>query len=506
MPVAPYTITDDLPHSSNLLQQAPGINFKMLWNFRKVITMCLLITFAGFLFGYDTGVIGGILQLPSAKRTLGKAVVDANGDITYTIDTVTHGLLVSTYHIGCIIGGITIARAADFKGRRMPMMFSMFVYCCGNLIQILTCKTGKWYQFMIGRFVTGICIGSIAVLGPMFISETAPTIIRGSLTSCYQNLICTGILVGASVIYATKSSFDGDAAWVIPLALTMGVSLLVCIGIIFTPESARYLISIGKIDEARQSLIKTGETNVESTLENLRMRLTLDRKADEIGYMEMVTNKRNFKRLMIGVTLMFLQQMSGIDYFFYFGTQLFSSVGIKDSYLTMILLGSVNYATSILAIILVERFGRKRTLLTGSVLAFITLMIYSTVGVTMVDLSDGADNRTPGYVMITFTCLFLLSFGSTWSGCVSVVVNEVFSLQIRSKALGVSMAFCWGANFFIAFCTPIITDIIHYAFGYVFAGCMFVSFFFVLFVVPETKGISLEEMDALFEKRDSFDI
>lgn len=486
--------------------QPERVTLLMLWNFRKVITMCILISWAGFLFGYDTGIIGGILQMPSITTAFGDVTTDDfTGETTHSINTVIHGLLVGTYHIGCIIGGVTIARAADFRGRRIPIMFAMVIYCLGNTIQITTCQTGKWYQFMIGRFVTGMCIGSVAVLGPMFISETAPTIIRGSLTACYQNMICMGIMIGSIVVYLTKSSYTSNAAWIIPLCLSMLVSVVVCVGIIFTPESARYLVSIGQIDEARRSLIKTGETDVEFTIDNLVEKLTMDRKADDIGYMEMIANKKNFKRLLIGVTLMFLQQMSGIDYFFYFGTQLFTSVGLDDSYVTLIIIATVNYTTSIAVMFIVERFGRKKTLLAGSVLTTIMLTVYATVGVTMVDFTPGADNSTPGYVMITFTCLFILSFGCTWAGCVSVVANEVFPLQIRSKALGVSIAFNWSANFFIGFCTPIVTEVIHYAFGYVFAGCMFFSFWFVFFVVPETKGISLEDVDMIFEKRESFE-
>ncbi|ONH68202.1 Hexose transporter 2 [Cyberlindnera fabianii] len=480
-------------------QRDPEITIQLLWSYRSVILVCLMISFGGFLFGWDTGSISGIIALPSFEHKLGNYDPKTND---YHIGTVVHGLLVGCYHIGCIIGGFTLVRLSDFKGRRLPILICLVIYITGNTIQATTSRSGKWYQFMIGRFVSGLCIGSLGSLLPIFISELSPAVIRGSLTTLYLLLNTTGIMLGAIVIYLLKNAFDDNTAWIICLCVPIGVAMLVFIGILKAPESARFLISIGDIDGATKSLKRIGESNIEETIASMQAKFAVESKADEMGYFQMLTNKRYTKRLFTGVMVMFLQQMSGIDYFFYFGTQLFFSVGLNDSYVTMIILATVNYFTTWAVMYVVERFGRKKTLLVGSAACFSTLMVYAIVGVTMVDLdADASGNRTPGYIMITFTCIYIIVFGCTWAGCGQVVVTEMFPLQIRSKGVSVSIAFNWGANFFIAFCTPIVTAEIHYYFGLVFAGCMFVSFWFVLFFVPETKGISLEEIDGLYEKK-----
>nr|QFR37155.1 MFS transporter [Cyberlindnera americana] len=473
------------------------ITFTLLWSYRRVIAMCTVISFGGFLFGWDTGTIGGILLLPSLLKSIGEEQVDG----TYKLNTVIHGLLVGTYHIGAIIAGFTLVRLSDFKGRRLPIMVATGIYIVGNLIQLLTAESGRWYQFMIGRFISGLCIGTVGSLCPVFISETSPAVIRGSLTTLYLLANTTGLWIGAIVIYGLKSSFDSNASWMICLGIPMVVAAVVFCGILYAPESARYLIERGDIKGAERTLKRIGDRNVPRTVNSIKSKLTLDSRAQELGYFEMFKTKKYRKRLFTGMMVMFLQQMSGIDYFFYFGTQLFYSVGLNDSYVTLIILVTVNWLSAWAVMFVVERFGRKNTLLVGSATSFCTLMIYAVVGVTMVDLdATSSENRTPGIIMITFTCIYIICFGCTWAGCGNVVVTEMFPLQIRSKGMGVSIAFNWGANFFIAFCTPIVTAEIHYYFGLVFAGCMFVSFWFVLIFVPETKGISLEEIDGLYEK------
>jgi SP family sugar:H+ symporter-like MFS transporter len=479
----------------DLVEYPQNISFDLIWSYNRVISKCLLVAFAGFIFGYDTGTIGGILELTSAKAVLGELGIDG-----YQIPSVIHGLIISMYHIGCIAGGFTIVRLADYMGRRRPIQIAMCCYITGITIQITTVFTHKWWQFMIGRMVTGLCIGSAGVLGPMLISETAPSVIRGSLTSMYGLMITVGILIGSIAIFITKQTINGNEAWIVPLFIGMGIAFIVACGIFFTPESPRYLISIGKVEEARCSLASVDEKDIENTIETIKSKLDLEKNAIQVGFVEMVSNKHNFKRLVIGMSLMLFQQMSGIDYFFYFGTTLFKSVGISDSYATLIILAAVNHCMSWVGLYVVERFGRKPSLLIGAFVEFICMIIYSTVGSTMIKL-DGTseENKVPGTIMIVFTCVFVMVFAITWATSVAVVCSEVFPLQIRSKAFGLSIAFNWGANFFIAFCTPVITEHIHYMYGYVFAGCIFASFWFVLLIVPETRGISLEQMGTLFE-------
>ncbi len=487
------------PISPTLLQ----VDLKLIWSFRKVIFLSLLISFSGFLFGYDTGVIGGIINMKSFLHRLGHLHYnESTNSMEYYLESYKTGLLVSSYHIGCITGGFTIARLADTLGRKLPILISMMVYIIGIIIQITSQLSGKWYQFLIGRATSGLCIGSVAVLAPMFISETAPTVIRGSCTTLYQLSICIAILTGSIVVYACKEMYNNQAEWIIPLSIGIGAALAVCLGIISTPESARYLISIGEYEKARISLQKVEDPDIEGTLQILQEKLSIEHNASKIPFWE-IFKKKYLKRIIVGVCLMTFQQMSGIDYFFYYGTTLFKFAGINDSYITSIILATVNLIITIPGVYVIEKFGRKKSLLLGSFGGTISLFIYSIVGTLKIDkfATDPSTNKIPGIIMIIFTCLFIFSFSPTWGACVSVLVSELYPIHIKAASMAFSVSFNWGSNFFIAFCTPIITEQIGYKYGFVFTGFMFTGFWFVLFMVPETQGVSLEEIEELFEKK-----
>ncbi|CCH41376.1 Hexose transporter 2 [Wickerhamomyces ciferrii] len=477
---------------------------KQFWYYKKVICLCALISLTGFLFGWDTGVIGGIINMNSFITKLGHEIIIDPLDPSKTkiiLESYKTGAIVSGYHIGCITGGFTIAKLADTLGRRYPILISMATYIVGILIQISSIYTGWWIQFVLGRFTTGLCIGSVAVLSPMLISETAPTVIRGSCVCLYGLNICGAIFWASITVFQCKEHYPmTNIEWILPLALGILAASIASVGILLTPESPRYLISQNDYINARISLQKIGDSDIEKTLNSIQESLLLDSNANELPFTE-IFKKRYIKRVIIGVFMMVFQQMSGIDYFFYYGTALFKYAGVEDSYFTSIILASVNFLVTIPGIYIIEKLGRRKALLIGSVLCFISLFIYSTVGTFMLDANASSPevNKTPGMIMVIFTCLFIISFSPSWGASAGVFVSELYPLHIKSSAVAFGIAFNWGSNFFIGFCTPIISEQIGYAYGYVFTGFMFIGFWFVYYMVPETQGISLEQISALFE-------
>lgn len=157
------------------------------------------------------------------------------------------------------------------------------------------------------------------------------------------------------------------------------------------------------------------------------------------------------------------------------------------------------------SIFIIEKLGRKKSLLLGAAGSTISLFIYSIVGSLKIHNSDvkknPQDNKIPGIIMIIFSCLFIFSFSPTWGASVSVLVSELYPLHIKAKTVAFGTSFNWASNFFIGFFTPIITEKIGYKYGFVFTGFMFTAFWVVLAMVPETQGVSLEEIETLFEKR-----
>lgn len=481
------------------------------WN---LIFACFGVSFTGFFFGYDTGTVGGITNMQPWLKRFGHYNASSG---EYEMSTAIIGIIVSAFHIGCITGGFTIARLADHLGRRAPIAIACFVYMIGISVQLSAGK-GKWYQYMIGRMITGLTVGANAVLSPMLLSEIAPPTIRGVIVNFYQINVTHGILVGYIVDYATKGIYTDNRMWRLPLIGGYIFSLIIIPVLTRVPESPRYLIQRGRFEDAKKCVAKLKgfslDFNSGSTL-SATDAAYMNEVVEEVEFLKAASHyqlreqrnasfwqlfsKKYLKRTISGMCVMAFQQMSGIDYFLYYGTKLFKSVGIEDSYVTSIILGAINAGMTYVSIFVADNLGRKKGLFWGSVSCFTCLFIFSTIGVVMVDHQENPNAKLSGTIMIVFTCLFIAVFCCSWSAIASVLVSEIFSLEIKSKAMAFSQAFNWGSNFFIALCTPIITARIGYAFGYVFTGFMFVAIIFVYFFIPETKGMTLEEIDDYYE-------
>ncbi|KAK7686896.1 hypothetical protein QCA50_009973 [Cerrena zonata] len=272
------------------------------------------------------------------------------------------------------------------------------------------------------------------------------------------------------------------------------------------PESPRYLIEKKKIEEAKVSIGRSNKVSPEDPAVYTEVQLIqagIDREnlAGSASWSQLITGKpRIFNRVVVGMVLQSLQQLTGDNYFFYYGTTIFQAIGLKDSFQTSIILGIVNFASTFVGIWTIERFGRRLCLLTGSALMSVTFIIYSVLGsVHLYKGGYGGETYTDtGKAMIFITCLFIFFFASTWAGGVYTIVSEIYPLRIRSKAIAVGSACNWIWGFLISFFTPLITADIHFYYGFVFTGCLIFSFFFVFFFVYETKGLSLEEVDELY--------
>lgn len=462
--------------------------------------LCTLIAFGGFVFGWDTGTISGFVNMPEFKHRFGQL----GGDGEWYLSKVRVGLMIGMFNIGCTIGGVTLGKTGDMYGRKKGLMMTMFVYIIGIIIQIAAVKS--WVQYFIGRIITGIAIGAVQVLSPMFISETSPKAIRGTLVSIYQLMVTLGIFLGYCTTYGTYHNYSDSRQWRIPLGLSFAWALFMMLGMTFTPESPRYLIEVGKIDEAKKSLATVNKADMDSPfivseLEILVDAIELERNAGNASWGELFTGKpKIFYRLVVGIVLQSLQQLTGDNYFFYYGTTVFKSVGLEDSFETSIVFGIINFASTLLALYVVDHFGRRKTLMGGSTGMLVCLVIYASIGVKSLykDGYGSESNKPVGDAMIFLACFFIFFFATTWGPTVFVVCSETYPLRIRSKGMAIASAANWLWGFLISFFTPFITDAIHFAYGYVFFGCLVFSLFFVFAFVPETKGLSLEDVDELY--------
>ncbi|EDO16202.1 hypothetical protein Kpol_1014p21 [Vanderwaltozyma polyspora DSM 70294] len=477
------------------------------------VLLCSMISFGGFIFGWDIGTIGGIVNMPSFQLNFGLSVDGPSSD-TWII-----GLVVSIFNIGSAIGGLTLAKLGDLFGRKAGLFTALGFYNIGLFIQLI--NDHNWYQFFIGRIFTGLAVGSIAVLVPMFISESAPLKIRGSMVCMYQLMITLGILLGNVVNYGCKDmsivQFQ-NKSWQTPLSLGFAWAWIIAIGLIFIPESSQFLLRIkNDVNAAKVSFAKMNGLQINDemtdryiyTQQNITDSFKTEEK-NEIAIESATDDSKNdtsknrnlFEfisgepklglRLFVGIMAMIFQQLSGINYYFYYGTSIFKSVGLDDPYITSILLSSVNFFATFGGIYFVEAIGRKSCLLVGSLGMFCCMMIYSSVGGFV------ANTPTTGAVLIIFTCVYICFFATTLGPVTYVLVSELFPLRTRAISMAVCTSFNWIFGFLISLFTPVIISKIGFLFGYVFAGCLLASAVFVWFLVPETKNKTEQEIDEMY--------
>lgn len=315
----------------------------------------------------------------------------------------------------------------------------------------------------------------------------------------------------SSMIFVTKfglhllselgkiTGLANPGAWRIPLGISFIWALVLGVGMIFMPESPRYLLKNNRKDECMSSLCKIYATTPSDPLISTEMTEISEGIAREEaeGTAQWTELLRMQRRLFVGMGVMFLQQLTGANFFFYYGSAIFASVGLEDSYITAIILGAVNFVSTIFAMWLVGRFGRRPLLIVGALWMFIWFMVFASMGT----FRDPSRDSGAGRVMIAAGCMFILGFATTWAPLGWVIVAETYPIRVRSKAMGIATAANWFMNFLISFFTPFITSAIGYRYGFVFAACCFGGAVFVWAVVPETKGRSLEEVDAMYEAK-----
>ncbi|EXJ86054.1 MFS transporter, SP family, sugar:H+ symporter [Capronia coronata CBS 617.96] len=463
----------------------------------RTFFMAVLVSFGGLCFGYDTGQISGFLEMDDFLRNF------ANERNPLGFDNVRSGLIVGMLSIGTLIGALIAGPVANNKtiGRKYSICIWSVVFCAGVAVQIGSLGP-RWYQLMIGRIIAGLAIGGMSVVVPAYQGESSPRHVRGAIVCCYQLFITIGILIANLINFGTES-IQNTASWRIPMGIGFLWAIVLGTGILFFPETPRHQYRHGDIDRATTSVAKFHGVSerhrvVQEQVVEMQEKLQLELEGGSHPWYEVFTGPRMLYRTLLGMTVQALQQLTGANYFFYYGTTVFASVGLSNSYVTQIILGAVNVGCTFPGLYFVEKFGRRKCLMAGAAWMFMCFLIFASLGQFALQNADGTNNQTIGYVLIIFSCLFIAAFACTWGCQAWVVTAEIYPSRYRSQAMALCAASNWLFNFLIAFFTPFITGDINFAYGYVFAGCNLFALFFVYFCLPETSGRSLEEIDTMF--------
>ncbi|KKK24534.1 hypothetical protein P175DRAFT_0502543 [Aspergillus ochraceoroseus IBT 24754] len=463
----------------------------------RSFVMGIFVSMGGFCFGYDTGQISGFLEMEDFLRRYG----ELGSDGAYHFSNVRSGLIVGLLSIGTLIGALVAAPIADWIGRKWSISAWCTMLCVGITVQISS-PTGKWYQIAMGRWVAGLGVGALSLLVPMYQAESGPRHIRGSLVSTYQLFITLGIFVANCINFGTESR-DDTSSWRIPMGITYLWAIILGAGIAFFPESPRFDYRHGKVDRAVSTLSKMygipkNHRALKIEFDEIKEKYQLEVERGKVTWGQLFRAPRMKYRVAVGVALQALQQLTGANYFFYYGTTIFQGAGIQNSYVTQMILGGVNFGTTFLGLYLIENYGRRRSLIAGALWMFVCFMVFASVGHFLLDRQDPSSTKTPGVVMVVFACLFILGFASTWGPMVWTIIAELYPSEFRARAMSLATASNWLWNFLLAFFTPFITSAIDFRLGYVFAGCLFLAAGLVYFAVLEGRGRTLEEIDTMY--------
>ncbi|PYH78203.1 monosaccharide transporter [Aspergillus uvarum CBS 121591] len=456
----------------------------------------LCVSMGGFIFGYSTGQISGFETMQDFLMRFGEQQADGS----YAFSNVRSGLIVGLLSIGTMIGALTAAPIADRFGRKLSISFWSLIHIVGIIIQIAT--STSWVQVAMGRWVAGLGVGALSSVVPMYQSESAPVQVRGAMVSAFQLFVAFGIFISYIVNYGTER-IHSTASWRITMGIGFAWPLILGIGTLFLPESPRYAYRQGRVDEAREVMCKLygvgpNHSVILREMKEMKDKLDEERNAGTAKWHELFTGPRMFYRTMLGIALQSLQQLTGANFIFYYGNTIFKSTGISNNYITQIILGAVNFFMTLPGLYIVEHYGRRKSLMYGAAWMFICFMIWASVGNFALDINNPESTPAAGKAMIVFTCFFIVGFATTWGPIVWAICGEMYPARYRAACIGMATAANWTWNFLISFFTPFINSAIHFAYGYVFAGCCFAAIFVVFFFVIESKGRSLEEVDSMY--------
>ncbi|KAL2671657.1 sugar transporter [Phyllosticta citricarpa] len=487
--------------------------YKGLLSQKYVLGMASFASIGGLLFGYDQGVISGVL---------GTKFPDLANDPTL------QGWMVSVLTLGAMLGAFVNGPTADKVSRRWSLLFANIVFLVGSIIQAAAQTTA---EIFVGRFIAGVSIGMLSMGVPLYLGELAPPNIRGSLVALQQLAITIGIMVAFWLDYGTQhigGTGEGQhaIAWRLPLALQCFPSLVMVVAIFFLPYSPRWLVNQGESrsllpcrnKEAFETLcglrrVGPEDPRVAAELMEIKVAAIFDKeslaerfpgvtspvKLAVRQYVEIFVVRHLNRRLVIACLLQIIQQFTGINAIIYYAPTIFKDIGLSGNSVSLLatgVVGVINFFSTIPAIMYLDRWGRRAVLIVGGVGMSVAQLIVGTM--YAVYQHKWESNRAAGWATAVFVWVYISNFAFS-IGCVNwIMPSEMFPPGVRSKAVGVAISTNWLSNFIVALITPRMLRSIKYGTFYFFLVFCVLLVVWVWFFVPETKGRRIEEMDDIF--------
>lgn len=433
---------------------------------RFVIVIAFIAALAGLLFGYDTGVISGAILFIKDK---------------FGLTDFTEEMTVSSVLLGAVIGAAISGVIADKFGRKKSIIVTAVIFSIAALGSAISANID---QLIICRLFIGVAIGIASFVAPLYISEISPPKIRGALVSFNQLMITCGIVLS----YIADYLLSADAAWRWMFAFGAVPAIILGIGMFFLPYSPRWLVAQGRRDEAKAVLERIGETDVDNDVKNIEEGIS-----EESGNWSELFSPWLRPVLIVGIVLAFIQQATGINTVIYYAPTIFEFAGFESHKISILAtagVGVVNVLMTIVAILFIDRVGRKPLLYIG-----LTGMILS-LGALGLGFQMAGPSAIMEKVTIISLAVYIASFAISLGPIFWLIIAEIYPLKVRGRAMSLATVANWTFNLIVASTFLTIIEKIGKAGAFWLYGIVAIAgLIFCIFFVPETKGHSLEAIE-----------
>lgn len=429
----------------------------------QVFIIALIAALGGFLFGFDTAVIAG---------------TTADLERIFSLDKAGLGFTVAIALIGTIVGTIIVGKPADMFGRKKVLIITAVLYT----ISAFGCAFSfSWETLLFARFLGGIGVGVVSVVGPMYIAEIAPAMYRGRLVGLFQFNVVLGILMAYFSNYIVGMFDLGEMEWRWKLGVQAFPSIIFFFALFFIPRSPRWLMKKGFKEEARAVLVRVGEENIDKVLNEIQESLDIDHNSGD----QLFSKKFKFP-IFLAVSIAIFNQLTGINALLYYLNSIFAQAGFDkvSGDLQAVAVGATNLLFTMIAMSIIDKVGRKTLLLVGSVGTAICL-----AGVSVIFFTQSNQ-----FMLVYLLVGYIAFFGFSQGAVIWVYISEVFPNSVRSKGQALGSFTHWAMAALVSWSFPVLaakSGGVPFVF---FSIMMIVQFFVVFFFYPETKGKSLEQL------------
>ncbi|CAF1229188.1 unnamed protein product [Adineta steineri] len=462
----------------------------------QIYTTAVFAAIGGFLFGYDLGVISGVIVMSKFLLVFGDQTSINRGSLTSSIA----GSIVGVMSIGCFIGALLAGQASDRFSRKYSILLFSVIFIVSGALQAGSFNLN---MLLVSRLIAGISVGALSMIVPVYQSEISTKEIRGRLVSFQQLAITIGIAVSFWTNYGTDLYFpSSNASWQIPLGLQIVPAFILAIGIPFFPFSPRWLMAQGRDGEAFAVLSQIRSCSQRDILieyNEIKQEIAAEHEQSIRSYAQLWHFPLR-RRLILGLGIQILQQLTGINSIMYYAPEIFKQAGLSGQRAALLatgINGCINTLATIPAILFLDKWGRRPVLIAGGILMSLSMLtIGSIMGIHGHTLFNSTTNiaeviipsQTASYTIIVFVYIFVAAFASSWGPTTWLYCTEIFPLSMRAKGTSLTTAAIWATNCLVSFLVPVLLERLTYGTYLIFGiFCLIMAIIIFLFY-PETKA------------------